>query len=65
MSIVQAAEQEQLLTIPLSLPRGVWKGRTTQESDSHNADSLRSLTAGSAEPTSGLQGSFSYKQVSL
>lgn len=65
MSIVQAAEQEQLLTIPLYLPRGVWKGRTMQESDSHNADSLRSLTAGSAEPTSGLQGSFSHKQVSL
>lgn len=36
-----------------------------QESNSDNADSLCSLTAGSAAPTSGLQGSFSYRQVSL
>lgn len=64
MSTVQVAEQE-LLTISLSLPCGVWKGRTMQESNSDNADSLCSLTAGSAAPTSGLQGSFSYRQVSL
>lgn len=44
--MIQAAEQE-LLTIPLSLACGAWKGRTMQESSSH--------TAGSTELTSDSQ----------
>lgn len=39
--------QQQLLTIPLSLPCGVWKGRAMQEGSGHTADSLCLFTAGS------------------
>lgn len=65
MSILQVAEQELLLTIPLSLPCGAGKGRTMKESDSHTADSLCLLTAGNAKLTSDLQSSFNYRQVPL
>lgn len=55
--MLQVAEQE-LLTIPLSLPRGVWKGRAMQEGKGHTVDSLCLFSAGSAKPASDLQDSF-------